>query len=125
MNATIETCNQKLTPFAQRLRKQMTPEEKHLWYDFLKKRPCTVNRQKVFGKYIVDFHIASAKLVIELNGGQHQDDQALQRDLARDLWFQNHGITVLRYSNLEVKLNFNETCIDILQHLPGLPFSRG
>ena len=119
-----ESCNKKLTPFAQRLRKQMTPKEKHLWYDFLKKLPCTVNRQKVFGNYIADFYIASAKLVIELDGGQHRDEQALLRDRERDLWFQNHGITVLRYSNLEVKLNFNQTCIDILQRLPGLPFFK-
>ena len=66
-----ETQNEKLTPFAQRLRKEMTPEERHLWYDYLKKLPCTVNRQKVFGSYIADFYIASADLVIELDGNQH------------------------------------------------------
>ena len=46
----------------------MTKEERHLWYDFLKKLPVTVNSQKVIGKYIVDFYIASSKLVVELDG---------------------------------------------------------
>ena len=118
-----ETQNKKLTTYAQTLRKEMTPEEKHLWYDFLKKIPWTVNRQKVFGNYIVDLYIASANLVIEVDGGQHNDEEAILRDKERDTWFQKLGITVLRYSNLEVKLNFDLVCIDILEHLPGLPFT--
>ena len=101
----------------------MTPEEKHLWYDFLMKIPWTVNRQKVFGNYIVDLYIASANLVIEVDGGQHNDEETILRDKERDAWFRERGITVLRYSNLEVKLNFNIVCIDILEHLPGLPFT--
>ncbi len=118
-----ETQNKKLTTYAQTLRKEMTPEEKHLWYDFLKKIPWTVNRQKVFGNYIVDFYIASANLVIEVDGGQHNDEEAILRDKERDAWFQKRGIPVLRYSNLEVKPNFDLVCIDILKHLPGLPFT--
>ena len=119
-----ESKNKKLTPFAQRLRKEMTPEERHLWYGFLKKLPWTVNRQKVFGRYIADFYIASAQLVIEIDGGQHKDESAIRKDQERDQWFQEQGMTVLRYSNLEVRLNFDQVCIDILQHLPGLPFSK-
>ena len=118
-----ETQNKKLTTYAQTLRKEMTPEEKHLWYDFLMKIPWTVNRQKVFGNYIVDLYIASANLVIEVDGGQHNDEETILRDKERDAWFRERGITVLRYSNLEVKLNFNLVCIDILEHLPGLPFT--
>lgn len=119
-----ETKNKKLTPYAQRLRKEMTPEEKHLWYDFLQMLPWTVNRQKVFGRYIADFYIASAKLVIELDGGQHNEDKAIRQDNARDAFFQAHGITVLRYSNPYIRQNFDQVCIDILQHLPGLPFTK-
>jgi len=77
----------------------------------------------VFGNYIVDFYIACANLVIEVDGGQHNDEEAILRDKERDAWFRERGITVLRYSNLEVKLNFDLVCIDILQHLPGLPFT--
>ena len=62
-----KTCNSKLTPNAKILRKNMTKEERHLWYDFLKLLPITVNRQKVVGNYIVDFYCAEAKLVIELD----------------------------------------------------------
>ena len=65
--------NPALRPNAQALRRNMTKEERHLWYDFLKGLPATFNRQKVMGKYIVDFYCASAKLVIELDGSQHYD----------------------------------------------------
>ena len=60
--------NPRLTPRAQELRSNMTKEERHLWYDFLKSLPVTVHRQKVLGNYIADFYIASKKLVIELDG---------------------------------------------------------
>lgn len=113
-----ETYNRKLTSFAQHLRKEMTPEEKHLWYDFLKKLSCTVNRQKVFGPYIADFYIASAKLVIELDGAQHYEEKEALRDRERDDWFSAHGITVLRYSNYDVKRNYYGVCMDIQKHLP-------
>ena len=58
---------------ARRLRKNMTKEERHLWYDFLRGLPVMVHRQKVIGKYIVDFYIAEANLVIELDGSQHYE----------------------------------------------------
>ena len=64
--------NRRLTANSQNSRKNMTPEEKHLWYDFLKKLPITVNRQKSIGNYIVDFYISSADLVIEIDGAQHE-----------------------------------------------------
>ena len=54
----------------------MTKQEKHLWYDFLKKLPITVNRQRNIGNYIVDFFIPSAKLVIEIDGAQHDMPQS-------------------------------------------------
>ena len=63
-----ENNNPELTHIAQNLRKNMTKEERHLWYDFLKKLPITIQRQKVIGQYIVDFYCASAKLVIEIDG---------------------------------------------------------
>ena len=113
-----ETHNIKLTPLAQRLRKTMTPEEKRLWYDFLKKLPFTVNRQKVFGNYIADFYIAAARLVIELDGVQHYEDAAILRDRERDDWFRSRGITVLRYSDQDVNRNFYGVCMDIQKRLP-------
>ena len=95
----------------------MTKEERHLWYDFLKSLPFTVNRQKVLGGYIADFFIASKKLVIELDGSQHFEDDGPARDRERDKWFAENGITVLRYNNLQINREFDAVCQDIMQHL--------
>ena len=95
----------------------MTKEEKHLWYDFLKGLPITVHRQKVIGKYIVDFYIASAKLVIELDGSQHYDDNGIISDAKRDTFLKDLGIKVLRYSNLDIRRNFADVCQDVLKHI--------
>lgn len=95
----------------------MTKEEKHLWYDFLKKLPQTVNRQKVIGRYVVDFYCASAKIVIELDGSQHNEDMNIMKDEIRDLYLQEIGIKVLRYSNYEVNTNFEGVCINILRNI--------
>ena len=109
--------NSKLTANSRTLRKNMTKEEKHLWYDFLKKLSVTVHRQKVFGKYIVDFYIASAKIVIELDGSQHYEEKNVQKDMERDCYLSQKGIRVLRYSNLEIARNFDVVCQDILNHM--------
>ena len=95
----------------------MTKEERHLWYDFLKQLPQTVNRQKVIGNYVVDFYCASAKVVIELDGSQHYADEGRQKDAVRDAYLREQGIRVLRYSNLEVMKNFEGVCADILRHI--------
>ena len=95
----------------------MTREEKHLWYDFLKQLPQTVHRQKVIGQYIVDFYCAGSKLVIEIDGSQHYDDEGLQNDVARDAYLNSLGITVLRYSNSDIHQRFKSVCADILEHI--------
>ena len=100
----------------------MTKEEKHLWYDFLKKLPVTVNRQKNIGNYIVDFFIASKRIVIEIDGGQHYEEKARQKDEQRDKDFADLGITVLRYTNADINKNFQGVCEDILK---ALAFSSG
>lgn len=109
--------NKKLVSSAQLLRKEMTKEERHLWYDFLKKLPVTVNRQKNIGNYIVDFYIASKNIVIELDGSQHYEEQAYQKDKERDEALFMLGIKVLRYQNTEINKNFNGVCRDILNEL--------
>ena len=110
-----DTTNPKLTPFAQKLRREMTKEERHLWYDFLKDLPVTFHRQKVIGNYIADFYCASSKLIIELDGSQHYEDKGIQSDKKRDAYFSTLGIRVLRYSNEDIKRNFNGVCEDILR----------
>ena len=126
------TNNSKLTGFSQKLRKEMTAEEKKLWYQFLKKLPFTVHRQKVIGNYIADFYCAKAMLVIELDGTQHFETDGQKADAERDAYFRSLGITVLRYSNRQINQEFSRVCEDILQHLTtsstacgGPPSPRG
>ena len=109
--------NKSLVRNAQELRKNMTSEEKHLWYDFLKHLPVTVNRQKNIENYIVDFFIARGRVVIELDGAQHELPGEREKDRMRDLTLQGMGITVLRYSNKDIRENFNAVCDDILRVL--------
>ena len=116
-----KTCNSKLTENSKLLRKNMTKEERHLWHDFLKNLPVTVNRQKVIGNYIVDFYCATSKTVIELDGSQHYELKGKMHDMARDSYFKSLGITVLRYANSEVNLNFTGVCEDILRNM-GLSY---
>ena len=111
------TNNPKLRKNAQALRRDMTKEERLLWYDFLKQLPVTVNRQKVIGRYIVDFYCAASKLAIELDGSQHYEDEGSAYDRERDLALNDLGITVVRYSNDDVNRNFAGVCADILRRL--------
>ena len=109
-----KTNNPNLKHFAQELRRNMTKEEKHLWYDFLKKLPVKFNRQKVIGTYIVDFYSAEAKLVIELDGAQHYEERSREKDIMRDTYLNSLGILVLRYTNIDFYKNFHGICKDIL-----------
>ena len=107
----------RLTKYAQKLRREMTKEERKLWYDFLKGLPVAIHRQKVIGSYIVDFYCASKKLVIELDGAQHYEDQGMAYDRERELALGKLGITVIRYSNADVNGNFEGVCGDLLRRL--------
>ena len=109
--------NPVLTVNARTLRKNMTKEERHLWYDFLKDLPMMVHRQKVIGRYIVDFYIAEAKTVIELDGSQHYEPQGKCADTIRDAELRSLGLVVLRYSNADVNQRFEGVCEDILNHI--------
>ena len=109
--------NKSLVSSAKALRRNMTKEEKHLWYDFLKKLPVTVNRQKNIGNYIVDFFIATKRIVIEIDGRQHNIPENEESDKKRDLDLSLLGITVLRFTNESINKNFNNVCEDILSKL--------
>ena len=109
--------NPKLHGSAKRLRREMTKEERHLWYDFFKATGVQAHRQKPIGPYIVDFYIASAKLVVELDGSQHYEDDGKAADQKRDEFLRWQGLTVLRYSNADVNRNFQGVCEDIMRQL--------
>ena len=102
---------------SQRLRREMTKEERRLWYDFFKTMGIQANRQKPIGPYIVDFYVASAKLVIELDGSQHYSTDGTASDRKRDAFLRQNGLRVLRYSNADVNQNFRGVCEDILKHI--------
>ena len=114
--------NKKLVSNARTLRKNMTPEEKHLWYDFLKRIPFNVRRQHNIENYIVDFYIAKKKIVIEVDGRQHLLPEHKEADKQRDAAMSSWGIVVLRYPNDSIRNNFNAVTEDILEHL-GLDHS--
>ena len=114
--------NKKLVSNARVLRKNMTREEKRLWYDFLKRLPYTVKRQHNIDNYIVDFYIAEKKIVIEVDGIQHSSLNNLELDLKRDESLAKWGITVLRYSNKSINECFYDVAQDILNKL-NLSFS--
>ena len=111
-----ETQNSKLTNIARTLRKNMTPEEKRLWYDFLKDFPVMVHRQKVIGPYIVDFYIAQPQIVIELDGAQHGETRQAEKDAERDRYLSSLGCQVLRYPNWMFRQHFRDICDDIWRH---------
>ena len=118
----MNNSNPELTPFAQKLRKGMTKEEKHLWYDFLKKLPVTVNRQKVVGNYIVDFLCEDARLVIELDGAQHYSLEGRRKDAERDGYLNELGYLVLRYTDHDIRTDFEGVCLDIKRQIQDRRF---
>ena len=102
--------NKSIVPLAKSLRKNMTKEEKHLWYDFLRNYPIRFSRQKVLGKYIADFYSAQAKLIIELDGSQHFTEEEIEKDTEQTKCLKQYGLTVIRIANNEVNKNFKGVC---------------
>ena len=95
---------------SQDLRKQMMKEERHLWYDYLKTYPVQFKRQYSVGPYFVDFYCYKAKLVVELDGSQHCEIQAMEYDRRRTDYLQKQGFLVLRFSNFDVMTQFRAVC---------------
>jgi len=103
---------------ARELRKNATRQEKHLWYDFLCSYPIRFQRQRPICGFIADFYCAYAHLVVELDGLQHLSDNNSAYDADRSAIFEQHNITVIRFSNNDVDLHFDEVCrvIDAAVH---------
>ena len=114
--------NKTIVSTARMLRKNMTKEEKHLWYDYLRTYPVRFLRQKVLGKYIVDFYCAEAKLVIELDGSQHYEEKGIEYDAERTAYLEKYGLRVIRIENIEINKNFDGICeyIDRLVNNPSV-----
>ncbi len=108
--ATMKQYNRNNVPLARELRKNMTPQEKKLWYDFLCSYQPRFQRQKPIGNYIADFYCAKAKLVIELDGSGHYSDEMKEKDNVRTCELSALGVNVLRICNLDVDNNFFGVC---------------
>ena len=98
---------------ARRLRREMTPHERKLWYLFLRKYPVKIYKQRIIGRFIVDFYCAWAKLVIEVDGSQHYESQGMAYDEERSAFLSALGLQVLRFSNRDIDREFHGVCEQI------------
>jgi very-short-patch-repair endonuclease len=97
--------NAKLIPRAKESRREMTPAEKKLWYEFLRNVPVKFRRQRPAGWYILDFYCPEKKLVIEVDGGQHYKTEGLEYDTTRTAYLESCGLNVIRFANKDVMTN--------------------
>ncbi len=95
---------------SQDLRRNMTKEERHLWYDFLKTYPVQFKRQFVIGVFYADFYCYQAKLIVELDGFQHVEPEKAVYDKTRTDYLQQQGFLVLRFSNRDIWERFEGVC---------------
>ncbi len=105
--------DKKQKPHSSFLRNNATKQENHLWYDFLKQTQFQFNRQRIIGEYIVDFYCPTAKLVIELDGSQHFEKEAIEYDTLRTGYLKSLGLKVLRFTNDEIDQSFESVCLKI------------
>ena len=107
---------------ARRLRQNMTPQERHLWYDFLRSHSMKFYKQKQVGPYFLDFYCPARRIAIELDGGQHYEKNGEEQDKARTEYLRKKQIRVLRFSNTEVDRDFEGVCAAVDLAVTG-PFS--
>ena len=102
--------NKENIPLAKTLRKNMTPWERKLWYEFLRDYPVRFQRQKAIGNFIADFYCARARLVIELDGSGHYTAEQIEKDEMRTKDLESMNLTVVRICNLDIDCNFSGVC---------------
>ena len=102
--------SEKIRRYSQELRRNMTREERHLWYEFLKSYPLPIHRQYSFGEYIADFYCHRAKLIIELDGSRHCEPDQAQYGRVRTAYLEKEGLRVMRISNRDVNEQFRAVC---------------
>ena len=102
--------NKKNVILAKNLRKNATPQENHLWYDFLSKYEIRFQRQKAIGDFIADFYCHKARLVIEIDGSQHYDEKGVEKDNLRTEILESYDLKVIRFTNRQINTNFKGVC---------------
>ena len=100
---------------ARQLRREMTPQERHLWYNFLSEYPVRFRRQRAVGNFILDFYCHQARLAVELDGSQHFEPKDAEYDRKRSEYLRGMGIYVIRYDNRQVNEEFRAVCEHIDQ----------
>ena len=120
----MKAYNKANIPLAKTLRKNMTPWERKLWYEYLRNYPVRFQRQKAIGDYIADFYCAKAQLVIELDGGGHYTAEQTEKDALRTKTLEAMNLTVLRISNSEIDCNFSGVCDAIDLTVQNLSLSQ-
>ena len=109
--------NRRLLAYAREMRKNMTPEEGKLWCFYLRHHPThRFRRQEIIGPYIADFYCAAARLIIEIDGSQHFDEDALAYDTARTAFFSANQIQVIRFTNADINQRFSNVC-ETVEHV--------
>ncbi|MBP3347912.1 MAG: endonuclease domain-containing protein [Clostridia bacterium] len=116
--------NKNNIPLARSLRKNMTPWERKLWYEFLRNYPVRFQRQKAIGNYIADFYCAKASLIIELDGGGHYTLEQERKDALRTKDLQSMNLTIVRICNLDIDRNFPGVCEYIDRLVQNSLFSK-
>ena len=102
--------NKKLLHIARILRRNMTRQEKHLWYDFLRYHPMKIYKQRIINNFVADFYCHQARLIIEIDGSQHYTEKGRALDKARTEVLEEYGLYVLRFSNIDIDDNFEGVC---------------
>ena len=124
--------NDNLLNIARILRRNMTRQKKHLWFDYLRYYPIKIYKQRIIDNFIADFYCHKARLVIEIDGSQHYTKQGKFHDAERSKILEKYGLYVLRFSNSSVDQNFKGVCYMIdktikkrICNLPSHPPSSG
>ena len=115
MKTTTVVKNFRMLETARELRRRLTPQEKKLWYDFLRKYPVKFYKQRIIESCVVDFYCADARLVIELDGSQHYTEQGCAYDEERSAILNGYDLKVLRFDNLEIDQQFEAVC-EVIDH---------
>jgi len=113
MKKTTVVKNFRMLGTARRLRHEMTPQERKLWYEYLRTYPVKFYKQRIIESFIVDFYCAPARLVIEIDGSQHYTEQGQCYDEERSQVLRAYGLKVLRFSNRDVDCNLAGVCTQI------------
>jgi len=102
--------NGKNIALAKELRKNATPQENHLWYDFLSKYEIRFQRQKAIDNFIADFYCHKAKLIIEIDGSQHYTETGKNKDEFRTNVLEGYNLKIIRFTNSQINKNFAGVC---------------